>query len=591
MKNKWLFFILFLCTAVFIFPENPNPWGNLKKIHFYHSINNTEKVLENLESLNCDGIDRKEKDKIAAELTRFGDYYFSQGENKTEEYKNAEAFYRKALAISPSHWFLYNKLEEVERKKGVGFIRIKNAFLQLKLLLENFNSSFLLINIFFVMIFFAGLLVFFIFSIMMFIKYFKLAGNDLLIDEHGIFSIKKAALLLLLLLWPILGLTGWMIYPFLVAGLLWVYLNENEKRTLLYFLGLIIVLTLIYSFNLALEKNAQGKNFKMIQEVYNGRLFDRQDYEKFDNELKVVQAFSYYEKNEYDSALDILISTGEGFKNKLKFDLMGSIEYKAGRYSESIANYSESLRYDDKNPITLNNFTLALLKDNKQEVFDSYTKRYPEIGEYRKNVSALKDIKQASPLFLWKRLLNPAAGTIDFSLVAKNVLVEFFQLPIIYYILLFIIYIFGLKKLPVHMGGSNYCSKCSKIIKEASVHKSQKLCEECYQLFMIKDVIFLEAKILKEKELAKKSRQKYIIRLIFSLIIPGLNLNSKENNRLFINMATLFYFLLGLAVIGGLTFSKIFSTAPLILYLVGMLAFILYFIANSISILGDYDGF
>jgi hypothetical protein len=156
---------------------------------------------------------------------------------------------------------------------------------------------------------------------------------------------------------------------------------------------------------------------------------------------------------------------------------------------------------------------------------------------------------------------------------------------------LFAFYTFGLKKLPIHMGGSNYCSKCSKIIKEASVHKSQKLCDECYQLFMIKDVIFLEAKILKEKDLARKSRQKYIVRLILSLFIPGLNLYSKENNRLFINMATLFYFLLGLAVIGGLTFGKLFSTAPLILYLVGMLASIIYLITNLISILGDYDGF
>lgn len=591
MKNKWLFLFLFLCTAVCIFPDTPNPWGDLKKIHFYHSIDNTDKVLESLESLNCNGIDRKEKEKIAAELSRFGDSYLSPAENKTADYKNAEAFYRKALAVSPSQWFLYNKLQQVERKQGGGFLHIKNAFLQLGLLLQNFNSSFLLVNAVFVMVFFAGLLVFFIFSLMMFIKYFKLAGNDLLIDENGVFSMKKAALLLILLLWPVLALTGWMIYPFLIAGLLWVYLNENEKKSTLYFLVLIIILTLVYSFNLTLEKNAQGKNFKMIREVYNGRLFDRQDYEKFDNDLKVVQAFSYYEKNEYDSALDILISTGEGFKNKLKFDLMGNIEYKDGRYSESIANYSESLRYDDKNPVILNNFTLALLKDNKQEVFDSYAKRYPEIGEYRKNVSALKEIKQASPLFLWKRLLNPESSRVEFSLVVKNTLVEFFQLPIIYYILVLVIYITGLKKLPVHMGGSNYCSKCSKIIKEASVHKSQKLCDECYQLFMIKDVIFLEAKILKEKDLARKSRQKYIIRLIFSLVIPGLNLNSKENNRLFITLATLFYFLLGLAVIGGLTFSKIFSTAPLILYLVGMLAFILYFITNLISLLGDYDGF
>lgn len=591
MKNKWLFIILFPCIAVFLFPESTNTWGDLKKIHFYHSINNTEKVQEILQNLNYDGIDRKEKEKIAAELTRFGDYYFSPGEGKTPDYKNAEAFYRKALAISPASWFLYNKLGEVERKTGSSFMFFKNAFLQLPLVLENFKSSFILVNTGLTMLFFAGFLVFFIFALILFIKYFKLAGNDMLIAENGIFSGKKAAFMFILLLWPVFVLTGWIIYPFLVVGLLWLYLKENEKKTIISFLILIIIFTLVYSFNQVLEKNVQSQNFKMIQEVYNGRLFDRQDYEKFDNELKVVQAFSYYEKNENDKAMEILMSTGEGYKNKLKFDLMGNIDFKAGRFTESVENYNESLRYDDKNPISLNNFTLALLKDNKEDVFYSYAKRYPEIEEYRKNVSTLKEIKPPSSLFLWKRLVSPAAERVNFSQVVKSVLVEFMKLPVIYYILVFIIYIFGLKKLSPAMGGSTFCSKCSRIIKESSIHKSQKLCDECYQLFMIKDVIFLEAKILKEKELKKKSRQKYVSRLILSFFIPGLNLNSKDSNGLFIIMASLFYFLLGFAVIGSLTFNKMASTAPLILFFSGVLAFIVYFIANLISILGDYDGF
>ena len=591
MKKKWLFIILFLCTAVSIFPENPNPWGNLKKIHFYYSINNTDKALENLGNLNCNSIDRAEKEKIAAELIRFGDNYFSSGDTKPSNYKNAETFYRKALDIAPNYWFLYNKLEETQKKEGRGSFQFKNTFLQLSRLLENFKSSFILVNTLLTTVFFAGLLVFFIFSMILFIKYFKLAGNDMLIDEFGIFSIKKAALLFILFLWPLLAMTGWMIYPFLIAGLLWIYLNENEKKTIQYLLILIIMLTLVNSFNQMLEKNIQNKNFKMIQDVYNGHLFGRQDFEKFDNELKVIQAFSYYEKNDYETPLEILMSTGESYKNKLKFDLMGNIEYKAGHFSESIANYSESLRYDDKNPIILNNFTLAMLKDNKEEVFNSYAKRYPGIEEYKKNVSKLKEIKPASTSFLWKRLIYPYSEHINTFLVIKNILVEFITLPIIYYILVFIIYIFGLKSLSSSIGQSTYCSKCSKIIKEASIHKSQKLCDECYQLFMIKDVIFLEAKILKEKELKKKSKKKYLERLIFSFFIPGLNLNSQDMNCLFITIASLFYFLIGFAIIGSLTFKKMFSTAPLIFYLIGIMAFIIYFIANLTSILGDYDGF
>ena len=34
--------------------------------------------------------------------------------------------------------------------------------------------------------------------------------------------------------------------------------------------------------------------------------------------------------------------------------------------------------------------------------------------------------------------------------------------------------------------------------------KSHALCDGCYQLFLIKDPIFLEAKILKEKEISRQ---------------------------------------------------------------------------------------
>jgi hypothetical protein len=60
---------------------------------------------------------------------------------------------------------------------------------------------------------------------------------------------------------------------------------------------------------------------------------------------------------------------------------------------------------------------------------------------------------------------------------------------------------------------------------------------------------------------------------------------------LFILLASLFYFLLGLSLIGTLIFTDVFLTAPIILNLIGMLAFLVYFIVNIFSVLGDYDGF
>ena len=82
-----------------------------------------------------------------------------------------------------------------------------------------------------------------------------------------------------------------------------------------------------------LENSVRDKNFKIVQKVYEGYLYGRGDYEKFDNELKTALAYSYYQHKQFDVALDILVSTGENYKSKLKFDLMGNIYYKSGNFN------------------------------------------------------------------------------------------------------------------------------------------------------------------------------------------------------------------------------------------------------------------
>ena len=147
-----------------------------------------------------------------------------------------------------------------------------------------------------------------------------------------------------------------------------------------------------------------------------------------------------------------------------------------------------------------------------------------------------------------------------------------------------------MKKVFQNLGKSTHCSKCSKIIKEVSVHKSYKLCDECYQLFLIKDVIFLEAKILKEKELKRKYRKKYLANLIFSIIIPGLNLLNKEKGKLFVGVSLVFWLLLGFACFGIIIFSDIYSLAPIFLNYIGFLAILMYLLINIFSLRGDDYG-
>jgi tetratricopeptide (TPR) repeat protein len=341
--------------------------------------------------------------------------------------------------------------------------------------------------------------------------------------------------------------------------------------------------------NLMLEKNFKSQDFKTVRKVYNGHLFDKNDYMAFDNSLKVAQAFSYYENGNYDTALDILMATGDEFESVLKFNLLGNIYFRHNDIPQSSKQFQKSLKKRSNNNIALNNFTLVLIKKNDPKVFKQWAIRYPEIEKLRIRELTLKEVKLQQTV-LWERLFNSSKETFSFGSFIKGILSELFKLPIIYYIIFFIIYILVMKKLSPNLGESTYCSKCSKIIKEASVHRSYKLCDECYQLFSIKDVIFLEAKILKEKELKKKFAKYYFLYLIFSILIPGLNFNQRENNRLFLVLSTIFYFLLGFAVVGAINFNYGFSAAPLFLNLIGMCAVAFYFVVNLFSVLGDEDG-
>jgi hypothetical protein len=128
-------------------------------------------------------------------------------------------------------------------------------------------------------------------------------------------------------------------------------------------------------------------------------------------------------------------------------------------------------------------------------------------------------------------------------------------------------------------------------VKKSKVHKSYELCEGCYQLFFIKDVIFLEAKSLKEKEITRRNNRKVIMVFLASLFVPGLSLFFKKKFKLFFILSMIFYFLIGYSLTNIMVFNNLFNLAPLFLYLLAILAVIFYFVVNSFSLKGEEDGF
>lgn len=583
MKKKGTIFILLLFCSILALAKS-NPWGNLKKIYFNDSVKRYSKVLAELKAINFEDIPMSEQKEITRHLIKFGDYYFSKKENNL-----AKAFYIKVADLSPEYWYIYNKLEKMNREKGNIFPDFNNVFTQLAMTFKDFKSSFLIVNTLFNALFFSGILIFFVFSMAMFVRYFRLAGNDLLIDEKGKLSMARTTFVILVLIWPVLVLSGWLIYPFLITGFLWTYLSNNERKAVSFILILIFVQALFYSLNLSFERKIDSRDFRITQSVNNGKLYDKDEYDRFDDELKVIQAYSFYAKKQYDTALNILESTGESYRSVLKFNLMGNIYFRSGDIPASMRNYKESLNIDDNNDTTLNNFTMALIRTQNPEAFDLWAKRYPGLKEYKNKELEIKEVKKI-PGILWKRLFDVSGSTFKLTSFLGNIASEFFKLPVIYCILFFIAYTVIIRKLYPNLGESTYCSKCSKIIKKAKVRRTNKLCEECHQLFLIKDVMFLEAKVLKEKELNRRFRKKYLVILLISLFVPGFNFNYRNKKWLFVLFATIIYVLFGFAVIGLITFDKIFSTSPIFFSFIGVFALILFFLVNLFSVLGEENG-
>lgn len=584
MTKKIFILSFLLMISGNIFTSDVSPWEKLNKIIFYNSSGNHELAFKTLEELSLDNISRHEKKTFITKLENLGNYYADK-----KMYNEAELFYKKIEKSSDSYWKVHNSLEKLDRKKGSIFYDIKNFLIQILYLMQNFDSSFLLVNLAINVVYYSGIFVFFIISIILIRKYFKLFSNDVFFNENMSISVKNISIFLLLLFWPVLFFSGWLVFPFIISGLFWIYIEKTEKNTIIFIVLIIAVFSILFSFNKILERNISDENFDIVKNVNNGYMYKKGDYSIFDNELKVFQAFTYYEKENYDTSLDILLSTGDRYENIFKYNLMGAIYLHSGNLEKSTKILKKALDLDEKNKTALYNFTIALARQKNTNVFNSYAKRFPKIIEYKGKIEELKRIKLSDNL-LWKRLLSSSKENISIPSFIVLIIKGIFKLPVIYYSLILFIYIFFLKRIFLNLGESTNCSKCNKIIKEKSIDLTHKFCDECYQLFMIKDLVFQEAKISKEGQLKRRRRRELTIVLLFSLIFPGINLNFKAKNFSYVVFSIIYYSLLLFSVSGMFIFNKVYSMYPILFNITFILSFIFYILFNLYSLRGEEDG-
>ena len=108
---------------------------------------------------------------------------------------------------------------------------------------------------------------------------------------------------------------------------------------------------------------------------------------------------------------------------------------------------------------------------------------------------------------------------------------------------------------------------------------------------MIKDVMFIEAKAIKEKELNRLKRKRKGLIFMGSLVVPGLNLLYSERSTLYLLFSSSVIFFLLLFLTARQAFLSAFGASPLFLSGIGVLAVLGYVLINLFSLRGEEDGF
>ena len=559
--------------------------SSLKKIYFFNSVERYSQATEVLQSVDLQSVSRQERQQVVDHLFRIGDSLHRQGKDDI-----ARQYYLKIVREFPQYWYAYNRIEFLRREGGGPLISLQNSHRQMMSMLRSFESIYLFISVLLNSFFFASLLVFFTFALLMFIRYIRLFANDVLITAHDRLSQGKLGIFLLLMLWPLLFGFSWAIFPFLIYGLLWGYISGREKKIIFVMWVVIMAAVFLHGFNTLMEQRFQSEDFKHVQMTYYQKTYDRETVENFSDELKMLQAWVHYNNGDYQQSLEVISLSGDSFRSKLKYDLLGVINYQFGNLNDSLNFLNRSLEIDDHDPVTLNNFTLVLLQEGDESILRSYEQRFPRIRDIKNRVSSLQKPRIKRSHF-WRALFNFAPGR-SFSLfrTVKAVVVEYLKNPVIYYVLISLLYFFLLRFLDNRYGESVNCSKCHKILKKSKMHRSYDICDDCYQLFFLKDVIFLEAKSIKSRELAKKSKRMFLLGLIISIFIPGFLFYIKKKHFWFVLSLWIFSYFLLITVVGNYVFRTLYGLSPLVINLLGVFGLALYLVINITSILGENDG-
>ena len=181
-------------------------------------------------------------------------------------------------------------------------------------------------------------------------------------------------------------------------------------------------------------------------------------------------------------------------------------------------------------------------------------------------------------------------GEGTFWYVIRSCFKSLLRMPIIYFFIIFLVYVRFLPLLFHNVGKSTHCTKCQKIIRKENSNRAINVCNDCYQLFLIKDTMMADAKSFKETEINRRNLKKNMILLLFSFFSPGFFLHMRGQHRLYAVTNYFFYLFLIIGWASWQPLALYYGAAPLFAKAFGLLAALLFLGTNLLIFQGDEYG-
>ncbi len=492
--------------------------------------------------------------------------------------KEAGKDYLYTLVKYDKNWRIYDDLAYIELKSFNFTQGIKNSVKTLLLFLKSKDNILVLTPL--AKAFFSGIFIsFLVFVFFKYFYYFEVLAFDLKISSKFL----KLIIFIIFFLLPSIFFLGLFYIPFSLAAIAFFYSLKEEKKTIFIYLFLFFISFLFLLYTDFIQTASQNANYKAILKIKDGEY--KSDYltriENYlgnnpDPQLALTLAVRYYNDNLLFDAKRVLerIKETEQY-NKIKYFYLGNIYYKVGFFSKAKDMYFRALQSAPDDPYINFNISVLLYRINQ-----------PDLAQKYALISQKAGIKRSEDIISLK---DPIATNI-FPYVKFKIKRNDFNHPILLGIIVFFVFLALLKLIIRNIGFSTRCASCGRPTKKNRNSINDRYCEECFNLFIIREPFLSETRKIKYKEIEEKNLKKSKIVLFLSIFLPGLDFIYREKIYLYFILSSIFHFffflfifirldLIPLKFDGIISFPEIFLWIALFFYLI--INIIIYFVEKK----------